>query len=537
MTGDSLAELQSARFLGLKNGSFSEACAFGWSGRLDMQNEITHQSRAYGSCGLSWWLAVMFLLVAALPVLANGIVPLIPAVTDADRAPLVLGLTVVIILVEAGLLHWTNRERSYGQWIRVCAVLNVSSSLVGSVYIWATNEAWEMMALGLSDISELFLLTVVTEILLLVRLCRPLKHPAKIWIVRGVAINTVSYGLLLGGQLGVFVAANALGGRTDARRLAEWTDSGILKGNSGYIYAFERSGGSGSFKRFDVARGEWESFPTNAPSINPFIWDVVGDKLACVPGASHQGGEEIHIYRLPEFSLIRVIESQASELKLSHDGARLAAVGNDGEAVARRDASGYFAFGRKGLVSVFDTTSGELLARSKRHALNRGLAWAGDDSAVYLVSLKDESLFELEEDKVTGSTGYWRVFFEGLFAQATYAWDWKKSQVELISNANNPQTIATSKTVWLTGVDGTFQQERKGAPHAVKIAELTSRFALSPNGNCAVVQVPCRQPFRAQQFLTLLRLDSSDRRLIIDTNSVYEFRWAAGNSGIVDSQP
>ena len=459
-------------------------------------------------------------------VLANGIVPLVTAVTEARLAPVVLSLTVGIIFLEAWLLGRSDAERPFGQWLRITALANVASSLVGSLFLEMTRDRVAVMPIGFGDVGTLFLLTVATEFALLNWLCREWNTSGRFWFARAVSVNLRSYGLLLGGQLALFVAMGLWGNRENARRLVEWTDEEILNNGKGAIYAFVRNDAAQTleFRRYDVGSREWNTVGTNVPSFNPFIWDVAGDKIVCVPGQSDHGGSEIRIHRLPDFSLSRITESSVSEVEISHDGKLLAVVGNEGEAVVQRDSDSCFAFGRKGFVTVFDLETGKVKAQSKRRALNRGLAWSGDDAQVFFVSLNDETLFDHDEKTVGGSTGYWRAFCDGPMSQATYAWHVESDEIEHFASANNPQTVPGSEVVWLSGKVGAVRISIDRRSETV--TGLGRRLALSPDGELAVSQIAPRMMFSAQQWLTVVSLREPDRRLILSPNSIYSFRWA-----------
>ena len=335
------------------------------------------------------WLIVAFLLFAfSGSALANGVVPLLTAFTHPESALLTLGLTIGIILFEAWLLKRLFQEGTYLRWLRVSTIINVASSLAGSLYLWMFKDSWQLMSLGFSAVFELFLLTVVVEGALLCRLIAKDKSDIKTTILRGAGLNFASYAGLFVLPIGFALALIGWGSHTDKQRLAQWQDKSVLEGASGYIYAIGRgtnSGGRG-LKRFDVAAQRWESLVAKSPEFNPLSWDVVGDTFACFPGISHHGGSEIRILRLPDFEPVRIIPFNASEFRLSPDARLVAAVANSGEAVAQKDGSGYYEFGRKGSLKVFNLATGGVIAESKRTGLNRGLAWSSDGREVFFVS-------------------------------------------------------------------------------------------------------------------------------------------------------
>lgn len=222
--------------------------------------------------------------------LANGVVPLLTAFTRPETAPLTLGLTVGIILFEAWLLNRMFKEGTFCQWLRVSAIINVASSLAGSLYLWMFKDAWQLMSLGFSTVFELFLLTVVVECALLCRFAVSDKSNTAKVILRGAGVNFASYTGLFVLQVGFVLALFGWGSHSDNQRLAQWQDKSVLEGASGYIYAIGRGdsyGGKG-LKRFDVTKQSWESLAKLVPDLNVFIWDVAGEVFASIPSYEYQ---------------------------------------------------------------------------------------------------------------------------------------------------------------------------------------------------------------------------------------------------------
>jgi len=61
------------------------------------------------------------------------------------------------------------------------------------------------------------------------------------------------------------------------------------------------------------------------------------------------------------------------------------------------------------------------------------------------------------------------------------------------------------------------------------LPDLSHRMpSLSPDGKSAVMQVQGRTPFQAKAFLTVFRVSAPEKRLIVDTESIYHFRWSVG---------
>ena len=462
---------------------------------------------------------------------ANGVVPLVTAFTRPETAPLTLGLTVVIICFEAWLLKRLFKEGTYLRWLRVSAIINVASSLAGSLYLWMFKDSWQLMALGFSAIFELFVVTVVVEGALLCRIVAKDKSDTRMTVLRGVGLNFTSYAGLFMLQIGFVLALVGWGSRTDKQRLETWQDKSVLEGVSGYIYAIGRgtnAGGRG-LKRFEVATQRWESLVSKSPEFNPLSWDVVGNTFACFPGISHHGGSEIRILRLPDFEAVRVIPFNASEFRLSSDARLVAAVANSGEPVAQKDGSGYYEFGRKGSLKVFDLATGDVVAESKRMGLNRGLAWSSDGREVFFVSFLDEAVFAPGREQMRGSTSYGHVSFDGPHAQGIYALTIASGEARHVTKGIYPEVVSPGGQLWFQADKGLRIREADGQERSMDLPDLSHRMpSLSPDGKSAVMQVQGRTPFQAKAFLTVFRVSAPEKRLIVDTESIYHFRWSVG---------
>lgn len=493
-----------------------------------------------GNCWTRLLAAILLLCGFSGTANANGVVPLLTAFTRPETAPLTFGLTVGIILFEAWLLRRLFQEGTYVRWLRVSAIINVASSLAGSVYLWMFKDSWQLMSLGFGTVFQLFLLTAVVEGALLCLLVDQSKSDVATTILRGAGLNFASYAGLFVLQIGFVFALIGWGSHTDKQRLAQWQDKSVLEGTSGYIYAIGRgtnSGGRG-LKRYDVAAQRWESLVAKSPEFNPLSWDVVGDTFACFSGVSHHGGSEIRIYRLPDFEPVRVISFNSSEFRLSPDARLVAAVANSGEAVAQKDGSGYYEFGRKGSLKVFNLDTGDVVAESKRMGLNRGLAWSSDGREVFFVSFLDEAVFGPGREQMHGSTSYGHVSFDGPHAQGIYALTIASGETRLVTKGIYPEVVNPGGQLWFQADKGLRIHDKDGGERSVSLPDLSYRTpAFSPDGKGAVMQVRGRTPFQGKSFLTVFRVSAPDKRIIVDTESIYHYRWATGSVNAQAKQP
>ncbi len=461
--------------------------------------------------------------------MANGVVPLLNVFTRPETAWQTVLLTGGIILFEAWMFRRLFRAESYRYWLRPSAFINVASSLAGSLYLWMFKEPWQTVAFGSGSLIELFVVTVVVEAAVLWRLLGADKPEFRTIVLRSVTVNLASYAILFALQLAVAFTLIGSGSRIDQQRLAQWRDPAALEGTTGYIYAFTRETNSArfNFRRFDVLTQHWESFPAKAPEFNPLAWDVVGDTLACFPGTRNYGGTEIRIFRLPDFQTIRVIPLDSSAVSLSPNARFIAVLADSGEAVAQRDRSSYYEFGRKGVLKIFEIATGNLIAESRRIALNRGLSWSGNGREVFFVSLIDETKLDFHRDQMSGATSYRRAFFEGEFAQGIYALSVPQVQTRFVTRGNYPAVLLRTGELWFRTEQEMFVRGADGNERSVTFQDLPiAPPSFSPDGKCSVISVQRKTPFQGGSFLTVFRHSTPEKRLIIDTTSVYHHRWA-----------
>lgn len=466
---------------------------------------------------------------------ANGVVPLLTTFTRPETAPLTLGLTVGIILFEAWLLKRLFKEGTFLRWLRVSAIVNVASSLAGSLYLWMFKDSWQLMSLGFGTVFQLFLLTVVVEGALLCRVVGPDKPDVATTILRGAGLNFASYTGLFVLQIGFVFALFGWGSHSDKQRLAQWQEKSALEGASGYIYAIGRGtnyGGKG-LKRFDVATQRWESLAKLTPDLNVFTWDVAAEVFASIPTYQYQRRvDEVRLHRLPGFDLIRTIPSTASDVRLALDGRNVAILTDDGQVVAQRDGSSYFESGSKGTLKVFSVETGELVATGKRLGLNRGLAWSGDSREVFFVSLLAEASFSPTPEQMKGGTSHHRDAFTGPLAQGIYALNLASGEIRFVTKGNHPELVPSTNELWFRTDKGLHVRDKEGNERAFDVSGLSHRPpAFCPEGGSAVIQVEGNTPFQGKRFLTLFRVSAPEKRLIIDAESIYSFRWTTASVG------
>src|SRR5580698_6526141 len=131
-------------------------------------------------------------------------------------------VTLVIILVEGGLLRWRIKQITFGSALWRSTIINVASSAVGSLLLLGLGRdsyfIWDTMSL----VVPLFLITVATEIPLLYFLFRQLPMTWGRACVLGFGINLASYAVVFVLEIGLFLGFISYSGHLDNKELTEW---------------------------------------------------------------------------------------------------------------------------------------------------------------------------------------------------------------------------------------------------------------------------------------------------------------------------
>ena len=403
-------------------------------------------------------------------------------------------------------------------------------------------DSWQLLSLGFGTVSQLFLLTVAVEgVLLCLLVSGPDKTDVATKVLRAVGLNSASYAGLFVLQIGFVLALSGWGSHTDKRRLAEWQDKSVLEGATGCIYAIGRGtdyGGKG-LKRFDVSTQRWESLANLAPELNVGTWDVVGEVFVSIPAYQYQRRvDEVRLHRLPGFDLIRTISTTASDVRLAPDGRSVAVLTDDGAVVAQRDGSSYFESGSKGTLKVFSVETGELVATGRRPGLNRGLTWSADGREVFYVSLLEETSFSPTREQMKGGTSHHRDAFTGPLAQGIYVLSLANGEIRFVTKGNHPELVPATGELWYRIDKSLRVRDKGGNERAFDLPDLSHRPpAFCPEGGSSVMQVEGNTPFQGKRFLTVFRVAAPGKRLIIDAESIYSFRWAAAAGGESAKRP
>lgn len=357
---------------------------------------------------------LIILLLAPSVAFADGVSPILNFFHKDTWLPASI-VTLVIILVEGGLLRWRIKQITFGGALWRSAVINISSSAVGSILLLGFGRdsyfMWDTMAL----VAPLFLITVATEIPLLYFLFR---QPPMTWgraCALGFGINLASYAVVFVLEIGLFLGVIFYAGYLDRKELTEWQNPTLLNQVTGTIYANINEKRTSSLRVYDPQEQSWIAL-TNCPPIDPYKWDVKGQVCALVrDNAGDEKSRSLVVCRLPDFSVSKEIGLDQfmdhrfdspdnwqgiADVALSPNAKYLAILFACADAVAPKDESSYYNLGKKCRLIVIDVDSGKEIARASRWASDSGLCWLPEDRVVLFSSLDNEKIYETTESDV-----------------------------------------------------------------------------------------------------------------------------------------
>src|ERR1039457_2047166 len=161
---------------------------------------------------------LIILLLAPSVAFADGVSPTLNFFHKDTWLPASI-VTLVITLVEGGLLRWRIKQITFGGALWRSAVINISSSAVGSILLLGFGRDSYFMWDTMSLVAPLFLITVATEIPLLYFLFRKLPMTWGRACVLGFGINLASYAVVFVMEIGLFLGFISYAGHLDSKEL------------------------------------------------------------------------------------------------------------------------------------------------------------------------------------------------------------------------------------------------------------------------------------------------------------------------------
>jgi hypothetical protein len=489
--------------------------------------------------------ALLFLLLAPSLALADGASPILNFFHKGTWLA-ATAVTMVIILVEAGLLRWRIKQIPFCGALWRSAVINIASSITGSVLLIGFGRdsffMWDTMSLVL----PLFIITVVTEIPLIYCLFKQASVTWKRAYFLGIGINLASYAIVFVLEIGLFFAWLQYAVHLDKTDLAEWSNPGLLNRVRGTIYATESRGAVHSLRVFDPQTGGWTPL-TNCPSLDPNTWDIEGRVCAFLRWPSGDGKERsLVIALLPDFTVLHEIGPAPfidhkfddtdnwqgiTELSLSPDAKHLAVLLRCADAVAYKDRSSYYDLGSKCRLIILDVESGRETARAPRWASDHGLCWLSDLRTVLFSSFDDEKLYATTWDQVKRGTGYGIGYDSaGKFSSGLFAFNLDTGGVARFAGGHSASLAAQKGQILV--IDGDNLRLLDSSGHETSRIEVPrlrqNRVLISPDGSLILAEIKRHAPFFPGGVPTLVDIMRPSTRHVLSSDFSYRFDWTEG---------
>lgn len=488
------------------------------------------------------FLALFFLTPTV--VFANGVSPILNFFHKDTWLPATI-VTLVIVLLESGLLRWCIKSLRFAHVLWRSVVFNVASSATGSVLLHAFSRdsffIWDTMSLVL----PLFLITLATEIPLLHALFKTVPLSWKRAAYLGCGINVASYVTVFVIQIGLFFGWLSYAGHLDKKEIEQWNNPAVLKQAYGQIYATESTGSQHRLRVYMPTNSQWTTL-TNSPSLDPNKWDVEGSTCAFIKREAGDRKERtLIVSRLPDF--LTILELSPSlfpderfdnwqgvrDVAVSPDEQRIAILFRQTDAVAPKDHSSYFDLGSKCKLIVIDISSGQETARADRWASDYGLCWFSDSQRVLFTSFDDESLYRTTKAQVHGNTSYGIGHAnDARFRRGLYEFDAETGTVTRFADGYDPSLAVEAGTILVRDQSGCLLLDSSGNIQArVGVDGAGYRGAVvSPSGDMILVKIPRHAPFHAGGRLVIFPRATPDVRHLLDDGLSYKVDWTIGNT-------
>jgi hypothetical protein len=452
-------------------------------------------------------------------------------------------VTLVIILVESGLLRWRIKQAPFIGSLWRSTVLNAASSFTGSILLLAFGRDSFFMWDTMSMVLPLFLITLATEIPLLRLLYRQVPLTWRRTCFLGIGINVASYACVFAIEIGLFFGWLSYAGHLDKREQAGWQSPTLLHRVTGRIYGTVSPGPTHGLRQLDPQAGVWTTL-TNCPSLDPNTWDIARDICAYVPwGTSDWKDRHIVISRLPGFSVIHDLEGSrfmdhdfddianwqgVAALSLSPDARHLAILYRYAEVVAYKNGSSYYALGSKCRVIVVAIDSGREVARAPRWASDRGLCWLPDARTVLFSSFDDERVYQTPKSAVRGDTGHGIGDTKNAkFPRSLFAFRMDTGDVARFADGSDPCLASRRRLVLVRDGDSLRLLDPSGRQvSSFNVPRLSYRgVRVSPDGDMVLADMWRHSPFHAGGTTVLIDLAAPATRHFIGGTFSYKYVW------------
>ena len=499
-----------------------------------LAGSVLFQNNMKNSLSQSVFLVVVFILFSPHESQADAINPIFNLFTPDTVVPASI-LTVLIILVETLLLWKWIKPISFRLSLRRATIINIISSAVGSIAAWLFFQEqmiWEMMGLYI----PMFFLTLATETPTLKFLYRQSGLDWERSIKVSFGLNFFSYLFVFITQF-VLIFAYVVGyaNFADKQTIRKWNDVSLLEGETGFIYTVKDAHTENFkkyvFNRYDVENKKWEIVdPGFERGIYPAVWDAKGNLIACIIETGESKNRPITVINATTFLKLAEIDGNFREARISPDLSKLAVFDYVREINAPRDDKSAFMLGSGCELKIYDIESGSLLHEAPRLALDMGLTWT-NNSTIIFASLREESLLKNSEAD-TPKLKYGRGSAKpGQFPIDLFIYDLRTKSVGSLVEGQGPQFIPSNNEISFVRESEFYNREiwqtsiEQKNPRLVLGNIQGYETAVSPSGRKYLILVPHKQPLVSSYFLTLVDPNDQGKRLIIEPNSHYGFRW------------
>ena len=442
---------------------------------------------------------------------ANTIVPLTPMLHPGRLLPTAAAFVAVVVLEALLLRHLERLPLGEAAW--KAAVVNLASSAVGSLPYFTTHDVGRHEP----SITLLFAVTVLVEVPLLRWLLDERGVGWRRATGLGLLVNVTSYL-----ALGVFTVVAMVGailwtGHVDAMEVSPGARPDLLRGAAGALYT---AGGperrAEHLRAFDLASRTARELPGCEIGAWP-IWHVAGAIAAIGGGAASRGRpgdppSDVRVLALPTCRVVATVPEAAlaapgeigvvHALRVSPDGAKLAALVHVDEVLVDGDGDFDLALGPRCRILVFDARSGATLAAVPRFA-SGDLGWRPDGEALVFSSLDDESLYH-GRPRPSGRRSTHGVGRPetGRFASSLYAFTLSDGSVRRFASGREPTPNPARGTVIVRREDAVEELDPSGRVlRHLPIERLSAGpEAVSPDGRLVVVRRRRHDLFRSEAY-------------------------------------
>jgi len=464
--------------------------------------------------------AITFVLGLPSICYANAIAPFIPIFSSATYVMAAIVL-VFIILFEAFIIKLFDRKRSFIKCMQVSSIINISSSIAGSLFVLVIRGDIQMWYLR--DVTlPAFIITLMVEGPLLYALFKGRISSGRTVMI-DMVMNIASYALLLIVLPILFVMTLSFwGGIDNKNKLRDWSDEQVFTNEQGYIYTIKhKESNPYTIERYDVQNKEWKAVDVICNGITPF--DVSDNLLVCRTENDNLYG--FTLYNTTDAQQVLSLNGKFPNVKISPSGKLIALLEDEGLVCEQKDEGSYYVFGKKTTLRVLDLFTGETIFEYPEVILDDGLAWSPDSNKLAFVSFRDKSLFIPTKEEMKGGTSYGRPDFHPKYV---YVYDLKEKKTQELIEGTHPQFDAKGSSVLINkdkAAVAFYLESKKSEIIASNNNTGRSKYVWSPTNESLLVKI-MKMDFFESTFLVVMNAKNPDKKFIISEDLIYSYDWS-----------